>query len=478
MKMRYNLIRILTAVALFVCILISLLTLQDHVLFYQEQHDLFLFTRQYYEQTLHSKGLIGYIGAFMVQFYYYPWLGAAIVSAMLTCIYLMTESIILNITGKRDFLQIGAAVAVALYFTLDGIEESPAWVAITFVGLGILWIAIKLIFGKKWKNKVYRPMTLVQMAVAVVLAATYIIAGFELELYGYNRPERAMIRAERAVKKKNWDEAIDVTGRYLSTGRVNKLMLYLRSYALAQKGELIDHLFDYPQKVGQQALGFPWNEDSREAEYGHLFHEATGDINAAHHWAFEAMTVWGETAPHLIDLGRYNVALGRPAVAKKFANKLKSSLFYRKDAEKIIRQADGLEPVDLQYAVPDSITIGWVNVKDFRPNLMQNYLANPGNNITRQYLIASMLLSNSLKELMPLLTKDDMKSRNIREAILIYTLDPKSEPLDRFGLEVTEETGRDFSHFYSMLKRGIMENLEENYGDTYWYYKHIINPTF
>lgn len=47
------------------------------------------------------------------------------------------------------------------------------------------------------------------------------------------------------------------------------------------------------------------------------------------------MVVWGETAPHLLNLARYNIVNKRPEVAQRFINLLKQSLFYRGDAEEL-----------------------------------------------------------------------------------------------------------------------------------------------
>lgn len=471
-NIKYGHFLAVVAVALFVCVVTSLLTLHSHIIFYQEQHSLFLYSADYMEQTVHWKGLPAYIGAFMVQFYHIPALGAAITAAVLTGVYVLTELTILNITGRRDMLQIGVAAAVALYFTLDGIDETPTWAAIALVAMLALWLLSRPIRRHRYSIK---PLTLKTCIIPLALATAYIMTGFYIQAKNYDRPTRAMLRAEKAIKEKKWDEALAITDRYLGTGRVNKLMFYFRNIALAEKGELIDRLFDFPLKPGQQALAFPWHGEGREAEYGHLVHEITGDINAAHHWAFEAMTTWGETAPHLTDLARYNVALGRPKVARKFADKLAQSLFYRDEADKIMRQIEGTMPPELHVAQPDSTTIKWVNVHDFRPNLMQNYLADPDNGITRQYLIAAMLVNNDLPDLMTILRPEDQKHRNLREAILIYSLDPHSTPLDTLGLEVKEETGRDFSKFLEMYKsRSIY--LEEKFGKTFLYYTHIINP--
>lgn len=475
--MRYPFVLILTSIAVFTCYLIMLLTLQDHVIFYQEQHHLFLYTQAYYEHTLQSQGPLGYVGNFMTQFYYYPWLGAIIVSLLATCVYYFIESIIYKITGFRDFLQLGVIAAVALYFTLDGLEESPVWILLAAIALFIIWIPCYFFIKPRNINRYNSKLSWAQLIIVIVLTAGYFIGGFYIEIGQYNKLERYMIKAEKAVKTKNWDEAIDITSKYLASGRQNKLMFYLRSYALAHKGELIDHLFDYPQTVGQESLAFPWSSNSRETEYGHLVHEATGDINAAHEWAFEAMTVWGETGPHLVDLARYNVALGRPEVAEKFARKLDKTLFYRKDAKKIRKALNGEEPLDIYYAQPDSLSVKWINILDFRPNLMQNFKADPNNKITRQYLIASMLLSNSLKNLIPLLNEEDLKHENIKEAVLIYSLYPNFEPLRNFGFKVNEKTGEQFADFYRLLRRGSPKELEKKYGKTYWYYKHKIYLT-
>ncbi|MDE6263864.1 MAG: hypothetical protein K2M11_01845 [Paramuribaculum sp.] len=472
--MKYGYIKAVTAVALFVCYMLALLTIQDHVLFYQEQHSLFLWSGDYFRNTVHSSGLLYYIGAFLIQFYHIPWLGAAIVSILAVAVYLLTESIITKVTGWRDLLQLGVAAAVGLYFTLDGIDDTPAWLMFAVIALGVVRGVLCFVKGRKAdKTK----LTVAKIIIPVVLAAVYFIVGLQIEMRDYDRRERAMVRAERAIKQKDWDGALRITEQYLSTGNANRLMLYLRNIALAQKGELIDRMFDFPQKIGQQALAFSWNHDSRDAEYGHWVHEITGDVNAAHQWAFEAMTAMGETAPHLSDLAQYNVALGRPKVAEKFAKQLDKTLFYRDIAKSIRRQIAGEEEVPVVYAVPDSIEIKWINVLDFRPNVMQNSRADSTNTIARQYLIASLLVNGNLDMLIPMLTKEDMKHRIIQEAVLIYSLDPQATPLEEFGLKLDESVTRDFSPYYSDLRSGFTApDSEERWRRTYWYYLHAVKP--
>lgn len=91
--------------------------------------------------------------------------------------------------------------------------------------------------------------------------------------------------------------------------------------------------------------------------------------------------------------------------------------------------------------------------------------------------MASMLLNNDLRLLIPLLKPSDLEHENIREAVLIYSLDPQAVPLKEFGFKVDEETGRKFADFYRMLKKGDRRELDKKYGKTYWYYKHLTYPT-
>lgn len=474
-KISYSSIRWFTAIIIFACSLTALLTLHRHVIFYQEQHNLFLYTGDYYAHVMHWEGPLAYIGAFMIQFYYYPWLGASIVALMMSAIYLMIENIIYRIFGKRDFFQIGVACCIALYFTLDNVDETPAWLALCFICIGIIWIFVNLIFRSRDVVVLRKQLTLSQALIPISLALIFPIIGFIIEKKHYNQDERMMLMAEKAIKNRNWDKALEITDSYLATGKLNRLMYYLRHIALAEKGELVDRLFDFPQKMGTGSLAFPWRRNTRETEHGHWVHEVTGDINVAHHWAFEALTVWGETAQHLTDLGYYNVALGRPKVAIRFANRLKKSLFYRKEAEKIIRQATGEEQCQLRYVIPDSVTEVWENIMDFEPNLLQNYKSDPENEIAHQYLMASLLLKNNIQELLPLLRQDDMKHKAIREAVAIYNLFANAKPLEDFGLKYDKETQNEFYRFYDLYKKKRMRELVAKFKNTYWYYFFVLS---
>ncbi len=134
-------------------------------------------------------------------------------------------------------------------------------------------------------------------------------------------------------------------------------------------------------------------------------------------------------------------------------------------------------PLRYAFTEKEPQNVKWVNVFDFRPNLMDSYTADPGNNITRQYLLASMMLSNNLRQLIPMLTPEDLKIERVREAVLIYSLDPQATPVSSFGITVNDETGKKFAPYMENMRRGRVEQQKEQFGNTFWYYIHYILKT-
>jgi len=65
-----------------------------HVLYYQGQMQLFRFNEFYFHSYwIKPGGISGYIGAFLTQFCFYPWLGAILISLLLASVYLLFDPI-------------------------------------------------------------------------------------------------------------------------------------------------------------------------------------------------------------------------------------------------------------------------------------------------------------------------------------------------------------------------------------------------
>ena len=76
----------------------------DYVEFYQEKLSLFVFSHDYLSTSITQPGsLLVYLGRFFTTFYYYPVLGAIIISLTICLLMYMISKIISCLTGKRSF---------------------------------------------------------------------------------------------------------------------------------------------------------------------------------------------------------------------------------------------------------------------------------------------------------------------------------------------------------------------------------------
>ena len=124
-----------------------------------------------------------------------------------------------------------------------------------------------------------------------------------------------------------------------------------------------------------------------------------GYINEAQRWASEALVVYGETAPTILNLIRYNIANGRQEVAMRFIRILKQSLFYSKQAEKYERLAPtgevpGLTPVPQQKGKKAR----FANIQNLGPELIFICEQDSTNRMAFEYLMSYLILSNRTKQ--------------------------------------------------------------------------------
>lgn len=122
----------------------------SHVIYYHEQHHLFLFSKEYFFKQIHTEGLIAYLNDFVVQFFYIPILGSAILSGILAGIYLLTHYSFKKITGQTDLLQLSLFPSICLFIYTMPVDHSLTPVVGVFLGL-LLLAGINLFITKQWK---------------------------------------------------------------------------------------------------------------------------------------------------------------------------------------------------------------------------------------------------------------------------------------------------------------------------------------
>ena len=430
----------------------------SHVIYYHEQHHLFLFSKEYFLKQIHTEGLLSYLTDFIIQFFYMPALGSAILAGILAGIYLLTHYNIKKITGQPDILQLSLIPSVSLFIYTLPVDHSLTLIIGVFLGLLILGCIAFFISGI-WKNitlhRINVPGKKKKLIISTALITIYAIGACYIFIHSYNMPERIMIMAEKSVKEKNWENVLTQTEKYINSGRTNQLISYFHNLALYHTGKLPYQLFDYPQKLGVKALYFPWNSDSRESEYG----------------------------PHLLNLARYNIVNKRPEVARRFINLLKQSLFYRKDAEELEKQLHAGSVPGLRMALENNKEhpARFANVINIGPELQYLCEQDTTNRMAFEYLMSDLLLSNNVVRFVDNLKfirhfKYPEMPPAYQEALYIYKLGVDGETFSKSGFNVSENTEKRFQRYYNLYKNRQMQRLKAEFGNTYWYYLNFISP--
>lgn len=476
------------AFLLFIVYTISYEDTLSHVIYYHEQHHLFLFTKGYFIHQLHFEGLMNYLTNFLIQFFYYPLLGSCLLAALLTSVYLLTRYNFKKITGRADLLQLSLLPSLVLFLYTISVEHTLIPVVTTWLILLVLSL-INHFIGQYWKKlnskwPIYTTGTKLFWSTSLFCILLYAGGTFWWFINHYPMQEYRMLKAEQAVSEKNWKEVLFQTNKYIERySQPNQLIYYFRNIALYHTGQLLDNLLEYPTSLGVKALYIPWNSDSRESEYGHFLYEELGYINEAQRWEFESIVVWGETAPHLINLARYNIINKRPKVAQRFINLLKGSLFYRKEALRLEVQAKTGKVPGLRAPLSNvhESPANFINVSNIGPNLQYLYEKDPGNKMAFEYLMCDLLLSNHLTRFIQNLQAFPRYHYShmpeiFDEALLIYKLGVDERTFEALKLPVNSMTEQRFERYYTLVKEKNMPALEQEFGQSYWYYLNFISP--
>lgn len=489
----------------------------EHIIIYHEQHHLFRFCSEWIAETAHQYGFWHPWTQFIVQFGYWPWLGALIWSLMFVGVYLMTQSIIKRLTGLQDLIQLSAILPVWMFYQTIDVDSFPVNVVKAFAIVSAAWLAVvcfarfipvkyrtwtrkrekKIDIKFKPKYADAKPQKRHEWVWLIVGAICFggIVMFNNNRYYGprtievNNKPkqltredvikwrenERIMIAADQALRRRDWDKVLELSNQILRKGN-NHLMAYFRSLALYHRGELTTRLFDLPQSFGEEALFFPWYADRNRAEYGGKVYEDMGALNSAIHWEFEALVGWGETATHLINLSKYYIETGKPKQAKKFIAPLEDTLFYDDVADYLEDCLEAGDVPDLRDAtadVPENY-VHFDNVNSIGTDAFFILCNDPSNKMALEYAVMSMLLGNNVGGFYYYLKRYYPDKQNLPryfwEALCLMRMQLGTDGLAADGYVIPDEVDRDFRAFSAEQKKGQGANFSPAQKQTYWYY--------
>lgn len=305
----------------------------------------------------------------------------------------------------------------------------------------------------------------------------------------YDRRAEILHRMTFEVQRNNWEAAMALGKAYPTN---NRLICYITNIALAESGQIPYRMFHYRQ-VGAVGLFL-----DRQLSYFSMWHLGEiyyrlGIYPEAEHGTFEALVLSPKepNAQTMQRLAITNIVRRDSAAAGKYLGYLGHSLAYRGWARQQ-RANLALAMADTAFHLPGVPTPYrhddfFVNYQ--YPELVLHMLlqSNPEHRLAFEYLMSYWMLQKDLEQMK--LCMDRFYGNfdypaipvHYEEALIAYknAIQAGDEFYGRYP--VSREARQRFGQYVQAFraaqgnKRG-MEQLEKQFGNTYWFYLHFVEP--
>ncbi|MCR4583099.1 MAG: DUF6057 family protein [Prevotella sp.] len=337
-----------------------------HALSYQEQYQLFLWTGDYLWSALCIPGgFAAWLGEMVVQFYYWPWLGAFLLALLMVALqraaiwptkkhrvtavlvsFLLPLALLWLMGDPSVLLALPMALLLVLVTARLCRNIPQAWDLIVvpliyWLAGPVAWLYVALrLVSCGWKQ-LWAPVLMVAIQAAVYVwvlpqwplysvltgQVYYRIPLHMPSLNGYDKEMYELIRQDYLVRNERWDELVSRARDYQVRTPFSCVCVNL---ALAEKRQLADHMFEFYQS-GQDALVMPRVRDLTSMLPTAEVFWRVGMVNASQRYMFDTQ----ESILNAKKSGRCTKRIaecmlvnGHYRTARKQLDLLSSSLFY------------------------------------------------------------------------------------------------------------------------------------------------------
>ncbi len=346
-----------------------------------------------------------------------------------------------------------------------------------FVPIVILYLAagkIAVSVKNKWINTRF---------FTIILSGIVLVVTILLMVKNYNPETARVIKLEKFIFEKKWNEAIEFHEGFPSRNRIGQ---YFYNIALSETEQLCDRLFKGRQDFGAGSLILPWSNE--HLGWGAYFFYSVGLINEAHRWAYEEMVVYGYRPQNVKLLVQTDLMNGNYRMAEKYINILKRTIWYNTWAAEYEKLLDDPERIKAHPELGEMIKIlpgnnFFIQLESPQNNLTMLLQTNPDNRKAFEYEMAWHLLTKNVEAIVNNIKKMRTMGykripRHIEEAALTY-FDSKGALPDLGGLTISNETRLRFEQYVEryiglrQIQALSKEQMQKEFGDTFWFYLHF-----
>ena len=352
-----------------------------HHLHYQEQFQLFLFDSNYvWDIVKHPGGVADLLGRFCTQFFLYAWVGAIIIGILLLAIQLLVSrfvgggwfyglsyvpSFLLWLFLLDEHALLGGVWAVLLTFlAVWGLCKLPKGL-VRYIGIIVALPILYWMVGTYWNGSHYYRYpkvfpTLLYVAWLLALAIPLLVyvcrkwlkdsKGLVIPLCSFALVavvmgavvwKNANFKAEKVMhydfmaSHQQWNRIIETANKEKPN---NQIGVTVQNLALAMRGQLTQHLFDYNQNGIAGLLPDVQSDAVSPMPTAEAFYQL-GMINVAQRTVFEAQEAildFQKSGRCYKRLAQTNLIIGSYEVARKYLMALQKTLFYREWANETL----------------------------------------------------------------------------------------------------------------------------------------------
>jgi hypothetical protein len=302
-------------------------------------------------------------------------------------------------------------------------------------------------------------------------------------LYSYDkRNEKVFLLVDYHARFREWDKVLDVAKQYKSG-------LYPVQYqinrALYHSGRLLDEMFSFAQRIGINGLFmhhrlhpvFPLQNSD-------VFFDL-GLINETEHWAYEAVSVSGDTPWNLQQLTLINLLKKNRRIAERFLGLLLKTMWHKSWAKEYFKYLSDMDNFsdapELKYKKSIMPETDFLISPTEPQQCLFHLLENRKNKMAFEYFMAYCLLQGNLSQIIKNIHRlNDFDypriPRHLEEAILIHIQLTGRKDIALQGKQISNETIHKFIDFneimkkYNKNKNAAYDELNKKYKDTYWFY--------
>ena len=433
----------------------------------------FLTTAVFFRETIGSGplGLLHYVALFLQSCLSMPWLGASVLVGLLVAIAYATrwafkvDDSIFGVCWVIPFFLLSTYTEVGYGLYLC---KKPIFVFIVVIPALIAFLIIGLVrhFIRKPSIKLPKPNLWCYVFSIVVFAGM----GYYFWTLTYkDKNFLNILEMKQAVERDDWQRVLDLSRAHHEVP--TRLQVCLTRLALFKTGKMGEELFSY--RDGDAAYNAPAQQQWLRLIGAPLLYYHYGKLGFAYRWAMEDLVEYGMRPAYLRTLHRVALMNGEEALARKYDDTLRHTLFHHEDEALIAQETKEIRPLTNYTDMLD----GDNGLVEFY--LLQSFALTEGG--SREMVEMSLMCNLITKQLdgfwprfMALLpTWKEGIPRHYQEAALMVA--QLQGGADTSQLPISDEVRQRFERLVEASARlgdnsSNAYSLRPEFGDTYWYY--------